>query len=62
MEHYCQQLDQTGRPGYHETDRPENVAFYRRFGFETAGEAPVLGVENYFTRPPAKATPAPRPL
>lgn len=48
MELYCDELDRTGRPGYLETDRSENVRFYRRFGFETTGEAAVLGVPNYF--------------
>jgi GNAT superfamily N-acetyltransferase len=48
MELYCQEVDGTGEAGYLETDRPENVEFYRRFGFETSGEAVVLGVRNYF--------------
>ena len=34
--------------GYLETDRPENVGFYRRFGFELVGEVTVLDVPNYF--------------
>jgi len=50
MERHCAELDQTGDPGYLETDRPENVAFYRRFGFVTIGEASILGVPNYFMR------------
>ena len=29
-----------------ETDRPENVSFYERFGFEIVGEQEVLGVPN----------------
>lgn len=48
MERYCETLDQTGAGGYLETDRPENVDFYRRFGFEIIEEAPVLGVMTYF--------------
>jgi predicted N-acetyltransferase YhbS len=54
MEHYCEHLDQTHKLGYLETDRLGNVAFYRRFGFETVQEAPVLGVPNYFMRRPVK--------
>ena len=34
MEQYCKDLNRTGQAGYLETDRPENVQFYRRFGFE----------------------------
>jgi len=48
MERYCEEVDRTGEGGYLETDRPENVNFYRRFGFETLEEALVLGVRNYF--------------
>lgn len=50
MERYCRDLDTRARTGYLETDRPENVAFYRRFGFEIVAEAPVLGVPNFFMR------------
>ena len=58
MDRNCQQLDQTGRPGYLETDRPENVAFYRRFGFETTQQTSILGVPNFFMRRPTKVTTA----
>lgn len=47
MEMYCEELNRTGQAGYLETDRPENVAFYRRFGFEIINEVWVLGVRNY---------------
>jgi GNAT superfamily N-acetyltransferase len=50
MERYCAELDRTGMAGYLETDRPENVEFYRRFGFVVTETAPVLGVESYFMR------------
>lgn len=50
MQRYCEHLDQTRKPGYLETDHPENVAFYQRYGFETIREAPVLAVPNYFMR------------
>ena len=50
MDRYCEDLGKTGEAGYLETDRPENVEFYRRFGFETIATAPVLGVTNYFMR------------
>jgi ribosomal protein S18 acetylase RimI-like enzyme len=50
MERYCEALDLGGQPGYLETDREENVGFYRRFEFEVVGEMAVLGVRNYFMR------------
>ena len=59
MEHYCEQLDQAGDSGYLETDRPENVGFYRRFAFETIRETPVQGVMNYLMWRKAKPGDAP---
>jgi GNAT superfamily N-acetyltransferase len=53
MERYCAELDASGKTGYLETDRPENVSFYRRFEFETVQEISVLGVPNFLMeRPP----------
>ena len=48
MERYCEELYRSGLAGYLETDRPENVAFYERFGFETTKEIGVIGTRNYF--------------
>jgi GNAT superfamily N-acetyltransferase len=45
---YCEQLDLDGDAGYLETDKPENVRLYERFGFDVRGEAYVLGVPNWF--------------
>jgi predicted N-acetyltransferase YhbS len=39
MQRFCVEVDSGHEGGYLETDRPENVAFYRRFGFEVTGEA-----------------------
>jgi predicted N-acetyltransferase YhbS len=50
MEKYCAELDRSGVAGYLETDRPENVEFYGRYGFVVTETAPVLGVETYFMR------------
>jgi ribosomal protein S18 acetylase RimI-like enzyme len=55
MEHYCEALDRTGDSGYLETDRPENVNFYRRFGFEVTDEVRVLGIANYLMWRKAKS-------
>ncbi len=50
LELYCAELDRAGAAGHLETDRPENVQLYRRFGFETTVTVPVLGVPNFFMR------------
>jgi GNAT superfamily N-acetyltransferase len=50
MEQYCAELDRTGMAGYLETDRPENVEFYRRFDFVVKETASVLDVETWFMR------------
>ncbi len=45
---YCRRLDDVGMLAYLETDRPENVRLYERFGFVVTAEAEVIGVENWF--------------
>jgi ribosomal protein S18 acetylase RimI-like enzyme len=45
---YCEQLDLSRDAGYLETDKPENVRLYERFGFNVIEEADVLGVRNWF--------------
>jgi ribosomal protein S18 acetylase RimI-like enzyme len=52
---YCRRLDAAGDVGYLETDKQENVAFYAKQGFETIGEAEVLGVPCWFMRRPPGA-------
>jgi ribosomal protein S18 acetylase RimI-like enzyme len=48
LAHHCRRLDAEGQVGYLETDRPENVSFYSRFGYAVVGEEAVLGVPNWF--------------
>jgi len=48
MERYCAHLDLTAENGYLETDRPENVGFYAKSGFEVTSEMEILGVHNWF--------------
>jgi len=48
MAEYTRRLDAGGEAAYLETDKPENVALYGRFGFEVVDEAEVLGVTNWF--------------
>jgi GNAT superfamily N-acetyltransferase len=46
----CRRLDTEGHTAYLETDRPENVRFYKRAGFTTVAEALVLGVPCWYMR------------
>jgi GNAT superfamily N-acetyltransferase len=55
MEEFCTLADRDGAMAYLETDKAENVVFYRRFGFETVGQAEVVGTPNWFMRRPAGA-------
>jgi predicted N-acetyltransferase YhbS len=58
MEYYCHHIDSLGMAAYHETDRPENVEFYERFGYTVTGEETILGFPNwYMWRPPTPASP-----
>ena len=45
---YCEELDVVGKAGYLETDKPENVRLYERFGFEVQDQAELFGVKNWF--------------
>jgi len=48
MRVFCARMDAAGEDAYLETDKPENVRFYERFGFEVVGQEEVLGVPNWF--------------
>jgi predicted GNAT family N-acyltransferase len=48
LDETCTRIDRAGHAGYLETDKRQNVDFYKRFGFETIGEAPVLDTPNWF--------------
>jgi len=53
LTYFCEHVDRLGAAAYLETDRPENLRLYQRFGFTVTAEAPVLGVPNWFMwRPP----------
>lgn len=59
MEELVNGMDRGGDRAYLETDKPENVVFYERFGFEVVDEALVLGAHNWFmTREPQVDGPA----
>ena len=51
---FCAQMDAAGEDAYLETDKPENVRFYERFGFEVVGEEKVIGVPNWYMARPAR--------
>jgi len=53
VEYYCALLDRSGEASYLETDKPENVTLYSRFGFEVIKERFVLGIRNWFMWRPA---------
>jgi len=45
---FCERMDARRATAYLETDKPENVPFYERFGFQVVADATVLGVPNWF--------------
>jgi GNAT superfamily N-acetyltransferase len=47
---FCEQMDDEGEIAWLETDKPENVAFYRRSGFEEADEVTVHGLTTWWMR------------
>jgi ribosomal protein S18 acetylase RimI-like enzyme len=49
---FCAHMDAYGSVSYLETDRAENVRFYKKFGFTVVGEAAVIGVPNWFMSRP----------
>ena len=50
MNRYIEHLEQERIAGYLETDRPENVEFYRKFGFVLQCEAIVIGIPTWYMR------------
>jgi ribosomal protein S18 acetylase RimI-like enzyme len=50
MDASCGRIDRVGAASYLETDKPQNVEFYKKYGFETVEEASILGTPNWFMR------------
>ena len=48
LKHFCEHVDAVKQAAYLETDRPETVRLYKRFGFSVTGEASALGMCIYF--------------
>ncbi len=55
---FCAQMDGCGGVSYLETDKPENVRLYEKFGFEVIGQAQALEVPNWFMSRRPQGTPA----
>lgn len=47
---YSDQLDDAGEVGWLETDKPENIVFYRRAGWEVAEEVTEHGLTTWWMR------------
>jgi ribosomal protein S18 acetylase RimI-like enzyme len=54
MEAFCERVDRDHALAYLEADKEVNIGFYEKFGFETVGEAEVIGVPNWFMRREAR--------
>lgn len=48
LQQLCEHLDQHEGLGYLETDKPENVTLYQRFGFDTIASEAVIGTTHWF--------------
>jgi ribosomal protein S18 acetylase RimI-like enzyme len=48
MKEYCARMDAEGDLAFLETDLPQNVRLYEKFGFETTEETTVLGAAAWF--------------
>lgn len=48
VQQLCDHLDQQQALGYLETDKPENVTLYQRFGFTTRATETVIGTSHWF--------------
>ena len=55
LREYTRRLDEAGEDSYLETEKPQNVALYSRFGYEVIEETEVLGVPNWFMWREARA-------
>jgi GNAT superfamily N-acetyltransferase len=64
MNRYIEHLKQEQSAGYLETDRPENVEFYQKFGFVVQHQEQLIGAPTWYMwrRPPENhdATPPPK--
>lgn len=50
LRHFVARMDDEGEIAWLETDKPENVVFYRRHGFDVVEEAEAHGLVTWFMR------------
>jgi ribosomal protein S18 acetylase RimI-like enzyme len=50
MRMLCEAMDAEGEIAFLETEKPENVVFYRRLGFEVTSESELTGLHTWFMR------------
>jgi ribosomal protein S18 acetylase RimI-like enzyme len=50
MQRLCDAMDHNGEIAFLETEKPENVVFYRRLGFEVTSESELTGLHTWFMR------------
>jgi ribosomal protein S18 acetylase RimI-like enzyme len=50
MQLLCDAMDREGEIAFLETEKPENVVFYRRLGFEVTSESYLTGLHTWFMR------------
>ncbi len=55
MQYYCDVIDGKGMEAYHETDTPDNVRFYQRFGYKVLEEGIINGVKVWYRQRPANS-------
>jgi ribosomal protein S18 acetylase RimI-like enzyme len=48
MRRFCDRMDMEGELAWLETEKPENVVFYRRLGFEVMSESDVFTLHTWF--------------
>ena len=56
MRRLCDAMDANGEIAFLETEKPENVVFYRRLGFEVTSESDLTGLHTWFMRRPPQRT------
>ena len=54
MERYIEHLNRQRSAGYLETDRSENVAFYKKFGFLVRHQEELIGTRVWYMWRPAE--------
>ena len=50
MRRFCERMDAEGEVAWLETEKPENVVFYRRLGFDVVSESDVHTLHTWFMR------------